>query len=307
MSILHELEGLLTTPEKFSATSGVGFFPALPKDQLKPVFPLLDLLNSDAATPTFPLTIPAIENLLKPVGTEELHTLNSQLLAALKGIDPLNATNHIDPIDALKQIFSGLKGVVDQVVPQVLNLLRDQLVIGASLISIVNALKPKNLEGLFKAQAQYFFGSPGYTTVADEVIAPPKLPTLQPANLNTIGGFLSKKTGEQYVRDLTRVGFEALANEAWSLEARYAKIDAKAGLPDGNPEKIKSATKAKTWFKGFADFAEASVTSAVEQALSQGGGPVQSNPLFAASVATAAGTSARKSSQHIFLREIAIK
>jgi hypothetical protein len=169
--------------------------------------------------------------------------------------------------------------------------------IGASLLTIVSALDPFNQKNLFHsigaAQKQYFFAG-GYPTVAGEKISPPELGSpAEPKNL------FSKKTGEQYIRDLTRVGFEAVANETWNLNGRYAAIDTNAGI------KAAAKAKAKAWFKGFADFAEASVTSAIEQVL-QGGGPAHGNALLAAAIGTAAGTAARKSAQHVYLKEIGI-
>lgn len=314
MGILQQLETLLGTPKMFSPTSAPGFFPALPAGQLPPVNPLLALINDkNNPAPKFPLTVPAIKSLLESVGAGELQTLEGQILDAIKSpIDPAN------PLAALKNIFAGLDTLAENVATQVVALITHQLVIGASLISIVNALKPQNLDAFFAAQSQYFFGHldaaskknvSGYVTIANETIAPPELPTPQAgsaSDLKTVKSYFSRKTGDQYVRDLTRVGFEAIANDAWSLASRYDQI-AKNAANNASPEvKINDADKAHNWFKGFSDFAEASVTSAVEQAL-QGGGPIDSNPLFAAGVATAAGTAARKAAQHVFLQEIGIK
>ena len=314
MGILQQLETLLGNPKMFSPTSAIGFFPALPAGQLPPVNPLLVLINDkNSPAPKFPLTIPAIKSLVESAGAGELHTLEGQILDAIKSpVDPAN------PLASLKKIFDGLNTLAENVATQVVTLITHQLVIGASLISIVNALKPQNLDAVFAAQSQYFFGHvdaatkktvPGYVTIANETIAPPELPTPQAASasdLKTVKSYFSRKTGDQYVRDLTRVGFEAIANDTWRLESRYDQI-AKNAANNASPEvKINDADKAHIWFKGFADFAEASVTSAVEQAL-QGGGPIDSNPLFAAGVATAAGTAARKAAQHVFLQEIGIK
>ena len=149
------------------------------------------------------------------------------------------------------------------------------------------------IKSAYQGQSQYFFAEGGYTTVAGQKIAPPDLPSG-----TAINNLFSDKTGERYVRDLTRVGFEAVANDTWDLILRYNKID--------TTNAITNKPKAKAWFKGYSDYAEAGVTSALEQALSQGGGPVQANPLLAAGVATAAGTAARKATQHVYLQEIGI-
>jgi len=89
-----------------------------------------------------------------------------------------------------------------------------------------------------------------------------------------------------------------VANDTWQLTGRDNKIDSTAA--------ITNKAKAKAWSKGYSDYSEAVLTSAVEQALSPGGGPVQANPPLAASVAPAAGIAACKAAQHVFLQEIGI-
>ena len=86
----------------FSPTSAPGFFPALPAGQLPPVNPLLVLINDKSIpAPKFPLTIPAIKSLLESVGAGELHTLEGQILDAIKSpVDPAN------PLASLKKIFA---------------------------------------------------------------------------------------------------------------------------------------------------------------------------------------------------------
>jgi len=322
MGILTELQKWLEESERFFPTPAESKAPAGDPD-----LPLLRLLNEDAATPKFPLTIPAVTGLFESTGIDELKQLFSAT-SAPGHPTTFNPFDALSPIDFLKNFFSKLHVQAD--VDKVKSLLTTQLAIGASLISIVN---PENLPEIFIGQSQYFFGHtvdasgkpvddpanvvktvPGYLTVADEIISPPALPTLATgvipatpaAAFKEFGSLFSKKTGEQYVRDLTRVGLEAVGNKAWNLLTRYPQILTSAALPTIDPLKINDASKAQAWFKGFADFSEANVTAVVEQALSQGGGPIQANPLLAASIATAAGTSARKATQHIFLREIGI-
>jgi hypothetical protein len=282
-SVFAELQRLLTDPKaNFFPTSAI--LPPVAADGL----PLLDLINNAAfLTPKLPLTISAVPSFVRSLGTDELKILNANLLAAITSGDPVGA------LKALIEIPQGLQALAAQAE----SLLVHQLVIGASLFSVIAALDPRNQHNLFNsvhsAHAQYFFSEGGYTTVADQKITPPDLSTGLASK-----AFFSEKTGERYVRDLTRVGFEAVANDNWDLKNRYQAIDRAVA--------IKDKTKAKSWFKGYSDFSEASVTSAVEQALSQGGGPVQANPLLAAGVATAAGTAARKATQHVFLKEIGI-
>jgi hypothetical protein len=285
IDIFNELGKLVANPK-------LNFFPApltLPSvgadsDGLL----LLRLVNDNSSpTPQLPLTISAIQNLVESVGRDDLQNLGGKLLDAIKSGNPINAVKAIVEIPQELEPLARQGGA----------LLSHQLIIGASLVSIFKAVDPRNehnvIESVYSAHSQYFFADGGYTTVADQKIAPPDLPSA-----DGLKAFFAEKTGERYVRDLTRVGFEAVANDTWGLIQRYGRIDTTAA--------ITNKAKAKAWFKGYSDYAEAGVTSAVEQALSQGGGPVQANPLLAASIATAAGTAARKATQHVFLQEIGI-
>jgi len=300
MSLIQQLHDILKDSHR-------DFFPDPFTIMLEPTgpFPLLQILNnSSVSSPTVPLTITAIKQLARSAGMEQLTALNKQLLDFMQS----------GKLEDLGTIFNDITDLEEQTV----HLLTDQVIIGLSLLSIIKALKPTSLEPLATAHSEYFFGHPtdpknpakgtlpGYVTIAGEVIAPPALPSFESASdLRDIARLFSRKTGEQYVRDLTRVGFEAVANDVWKLESRYDQMTTNAKLQTGNLE-IKDLKKAQNWFKGFADYAEAGVTSAVEQALSQSGGPVPANPLLAAGLATAAGTAARKASQHVFLEQIGI-
>jgi hypothetical protein len=290
-NVFTELQQLLAEPNALKAhffptsaqvpSVGGARLPSVPG-----TFPLRDLINSDVSTPKLPLTISAIRDLITSVGTDEMKLLDGNLLDAITSGNPASALKAILNVPQNLHTVADLGGA----------LLVRQLTIGASLLSIISALDPSNAKNLFnsvhEAHSQYFFAEAGFTTVAEQKISPPDLATGAQTD------FFSQKTGERYVRDLTRVGFEAVANDTWDLIGRYNKIVTTGAI-------IKK-DKAKAWFKGYSDFAEASVTSAVEQALSQGGGPVQANPLLAAGIATAAGTAARKATQHVFLQEIGL-
>ncbi|MGA2411494.1 MAG: hypothetical protein ABSG46_14045, partial [Candidatus Binataceae bacterium] len=175
MSIIGKIHDLLEEDAKF-------FFPAsaaakLPaRNQLRSVgdLPLLKLLNdSNITTPPFPLSISAIEEIGKEAGADDLKKLNSQLLTFLQ-------TGKIQDLSAF---FVDLRHLTEQAA----GLLANQAVIGASLLSIVKALNPANLDSIFIAQGQYFFGHPdpankaktipGFVTIVGEVIAPPALPS----------------------------------------------------------------------------------------------------------------------------------
>ena len=194
--------------------------------------------------------------------------------------------------------MNAIVGQISLLAQQAEALVANQIIIGASLLSIIQALDPFGnhnlITSIFSAQSEYFFNG-GYLTVADEKIIPPSLATADPKT------FFSEKTGERYVRDLTRVGFEAVANDTWRLIDRYKTMS--------KDPRIKDVGKAQKWFKGFADYAEASVTSVIEQVLSHGGGlgvSIPTNPVVAAGIATAAGTAARKAAQQTFFDEIGI-
>jgi len=307
MSIIAQIHDLLKEqPAHFFPVAAAAKLPAA--GQLRPVgdLPLLKLLNDqNIQAPKLPLSIAAIEQLAMEGGTSELKDLNSQLLKFL------GSRSRED----LQGVFGDLKNLADQAA----SLLTNQFIIGASILSIIRALEPTNLDAVFTAQGEYFFGHPadpnnpskgtvpGFVTLTGEVIAPPTLPALASNNdIKTLEALFSRKNGEQYVRDLTRVGCEAVANQVWKLGSRYNQIAVNAGLKADNPLKINDLAKAQRWFKGFADYAEANVTSVVEQGLSQSGGTLPANALLAAGVATAAGTAARKASQHVFLEELGI-
>ncbi len=117
----------------------------------------------------------------------------------------------------------------------------------------------------------------------------------------------SSKTAEQYIRDIVRINGETVGDLVYDLVRRYAAMMTAVaqGCKDaGRTADIdKTITTAKRWFMGFSSHAEAAVMGAVEEAL-LGAASFQLNPLIAAAAGTAAGTAARKATQHVFLREL---
>lgn len=205
INVFTKLQRLLADPKtNFFPTSAI--LPQVGGGGL----PLLDLINdSKTPTPKLPLTISALRSLVTSLGPDDLMTLDANPLNLIKSGSP------VDALEAIVDIPRELQGLAAQVEI----LLVHQLVIGASLFSIIAALDPKNKYNLFNsaydAHGQYFFSDRGYTTVAGQNISPPDLSTgSQPITI-------SQKTGERYVRDLTRVGFEAVANDTWNLIDRY--------------------------------------------------------------------------------------
>ena len=99
-----------------------------------------------------------------------------------------------------------------------------------------------------------------------------------------------------------RIPIEAGADVEYNLKNRIANAKI---LVFGNSPTEAQAAKLTSWMKGFAANAEAVTTAAVE-GLVLGAGMAQTNSLIGAACGTAAGTIARKATQHVFLRELGI-
>ena len=249
---------------------------------------LLRALNDDSMRyPNLNLVHDGLAEIISAIGGDDLGTIFNQVRSSVTSANPLNL----------------LRGILDVPVklPSIVeSLLAHQVEVAASLLSAVKAIVVRQAsanpaKALEMAYGAYFFDG-GYVTVPNKRIAPPDLPP-DVSTVNDLQSFYSQKTGERYVRDLVRLGIEAIANDHWNLIARYSAIDTSAFLTDKE--------KAKKWFAGFADYAESSATSAVEQAV-QGIATFQTNALVAASVATAAGTAARKAAQATFFMAVGI-
>lgn len=104
-------------------------------------------------------------------------------------------------------------------------------------------------------------------------------------------GLVSRKSADQYVRDLIRVTGEAAGDAFFNLQARYATLNG-SSFPDGQ--------LCRAWFTGFASLAESTVTSAVETVM-QGLGAFSTNPLIAASLGTFAGVAAQSNSSRVVM------
>jgi hypothetical protein len=203
------------------------------------------------------------------------------------------------------------KGRLDQVVgdlasliPATLAFAKQQIGVGLSLVSLLHEFRNLGKVGpaVQKGYADYFISAEGFTTLEDGRIAPPtfevaSVSTNQNPSLAEVAGlvrrFSSHKTADQYIRDLIRVTVEASGDALFDLKRRYQSMNAR------NDERGKIM---QSWFRGFANLAEATTTSAVEEA-AQGISSFSTNPLIAASLATFAGTAARKATQNAFLLE----
>jgi hypothetical protein len=192
-----------------------------------------------------------------------------------------------------------------KLLPDGLNFVRQQVGLGVSLLVLLDVFKDtqKIAPAVTEAYQSYFFDDDGFTTLEGGKIAPPTFnigpdsttPTLTQI-ASQIRKFASHKTADQYIRDLIRVTVEASGDALFDLNRRYKRMTTRTD-DLGKQE--------QSWFKGFASLAESMVTSTVEET-AQGVSSFSTNPLLAASLATFAGTVARKSTQNAFLLEIGI-
>jgi hypothetical protein len=244
-------------------------------------------------------------------------TLRTELGDAAKATPSLNLTisglSDIFGIAALPQTLGdvvanlaklNLAGVVNDLknlAGNVASFAGQQISVGLSFLSVLQSISDEGrraaiamaVEGAYK---NYFFGeNGGYKTLEGAIISPPTLAPESSAQI-TIGdlrALLPQKTADQFIRKLLQVTGEATGDVLFDLPPRYDRL------------KQRSNDKELRWFQGFATLAESTVTSAVEEAL-LGASTFTTNPLFAASVSTFAGTSARKATQHAFLEEVGI-
>lgn len=177
--------------------------------------------------------------------------------------------------------------------------IENQFTIALSLVTTLENLTDPSLpDQLQQAFWDYFFAEQGYTLVGGAHIIPPMRISDVPADLASpakLRSLLSKKSGEQYVRDLISVTVEATGEVQYGINTRYQNmITALAG---------QQLTNAKQFFQGYASMAEAAVTSAIEQA-TLGIAQFQTNPILAAAAGTFGGTAARKMTEHVYLSEM---
>jgi len=198
--------------------------------------------------------------------------------------------------------FAGIISDLRDVAGDLASFLGQQISVGLSLLLVLqNAADPAKQKAIAaavkEAYGEYFFGEKGgYATLEGAIISPPTLAPDTNTALTTadLRGFVSQKTAEQFIRKLLQVTGEAAGNAIFDLTTRYAKLKSRQNV-----------AKELRWFSGLATLAESTVTSAVEEAL-LGAATFTTNPLFAASVGTFAGTAARKATQNAFLDEVAI-
>lgn len=203
--------------------------------------------------------------------------------------------------DLSKGQLAQIEPELAQLIPDSLQFVRQQLAVGLSLGALFNVGgdTQKIIPAVTAAYQSYFFAQ-GFSTLEGGRISAPTFPSVdaKDASLEKIEAevrhFASRKTADQYIRDLTRIAVEASGDALFSLPDRYNRL---IGRNDAIGKLEQS------WFKGFADLAESTVISTLEEAV-QGVGAFSGNPLIAASIATFAGAAARKLTQDVFFLEI---
>ena len=92
----------------------------------------------------------------------------------------------------------------------------------------------------------------------------------------------------------------------WSIADIELRLKTAIGLVFGPNATDDQKKKLISWMQGFAANAESVTTSAVET-LILGASSVQTNSLIGAASGTAAGTIAKKATQHVYLEELGAK
>jgi len=186
-------------------------------------------------------------------------------------------------------------------IPDTISFVGQQLGLGLSLLSILDeaaAGKDDITKAVNQGYQAYFFGD-GYTTLEGATISPPGTSTANVTNptlaqvVAELKQQFARKTGEQYARDLITIAVEASGDAVFDLVSRYKTM---------TDRKDAIGLQEQSWFKGFANLAESTVTSAVEEA-AQGVSAFSTNAMIGASLGTFAGVAARKATQNAVLRE----
>lgn len=205
--------------------------------------------------------------------------------------------------DLLTLNLPGLLGNAAKLIPDLVGFVGQQLGLGLSLLALLGEAA-SGKDGIASAVHQgyqdYFFNE-GFKTLEGGLIVPPTAGSAKSSeSVSELGAefrsLISRKTGEQYARDLIRITGEATGDAFFHLQARYTKLNARNDAV---------GVQIQSWFKGFANLAESTVTSAVEEA-TQGVAAFSTNPLIAASLGTFAGVAARKATQDAALWEFGI-
>jgi hypothetical protein len=223
-------------------------------------------------------------------------------LPSILGVAALPHTLEDVVINLAKLNFAGIISDLSDLAGNVASFASQQISVGLSLLLVLqNAVDPVKQKTIAtsveNAYGDYFFGDKGgFVTLEGATISPPTVSAdnSSPVTTSELRAFFSQKTADQFIRKLLQVTGESTGDAIFNLRTRYPKLTSR---PDSSKE--------LRWFSGMATLAESTVTSAVEEAL-LGAATFTTNPLFAASLGTFAGTAARKATQHAFLEVIGI-
>jgi len=211
-----------------------------------------------------------------------------------------------DPLGEIQGLPRELTGALAHLAPSLFHLsflLVNQVEVALSILPTLQMFKQSKdaMANVEKALDDYFF-TEGFTTIDGDMISRPQLTNVAGADSKTLKSLVSQKSGADFVRNAVRIPIEAGADVEYDLKKRLADAMPKVF---GSAPTADQQAKLKSWMKGFASNAESTTTAAVE-ALVLGAGSAQSNSLIGAASGTAAGTIARKATQHVFLRELGV-
>jgi hypothetical protein len=251
---------------------------------------LTEQANSNAGPklPSLNLTTPGLPQILQLI--PGAGSFFSDIEGILKDIVSLN--------------LPGLLGNAAKLLPDLVGFVGQQLGLGLSLLALLgeaNSGKDGITTAVHQSYVDYFFND-GFKTLEGGLIAPPTAGSSKPADTFSalsaeFRGLISRKTGDQYSRDLIRITGEAAGDAFFYLKPR---LDELLKRTDATGKQMQS------WFTGFANLAESTITSAVEEA-TQGVAAFSTNHLIAASLGTFAGVAARKATQDATLWEFGIE
>ncbi len=211
-----------------------------------------------------------------------------------------------DPLGEIQSLPGELRGALSQMAPSLFHLsflLVNQVEVALSVLPTLQMFKQSEaaMANVEKALGDYFF-TDGFATIDGDRISRPQFTDVATGDLRTLKSLVSQKSGADFVRNAVRIPIEAGADVEYDLQKRLAHAMTKVF---GAAPTATQHEKLRSWMKGFASNAESTTTAAVE-ALVLGAGAAQSNSLIGAASGTAAGTIARKATQHVFLRELGV-
>jgi len=189
-------------------------------------------------------------------------------------------------------------------VPDTLHFVGHQIGLGLSLFALLDSARnvAKTAEAVGDGYRNYFFDENGFSTLEGGKIAPPTFDLGADTNNPTLGQiasevrkFASRKTADQYIRDLIRVTVESSCDEFFHLTSRYGQLRTRTDERPKSPSLVQGICFAGRIHRDLGG--RAGRTRCIQ---------LFDQPLIAASLATFAGTAARNTTQNVFLLEIGL-